>query len=167
MLHRPSILTISTFASLLLLSACDSSTGGGAGDGDDNLDAVELLAPLTGLYELEDGWKGETGDRGILVIETPGAEGTSVAELYDYDDIGNCVPTRPSTGVVSKDPFGDRIFMDDILQFDDAVLTLSGSVLTIEFSDEFDIDNDSETSELSITANKLGLSQISDVGDEC
>jgi len=167
MLNKASILTVSTLASLLLLTACDSSTGGAAGDTDDDLIATALLAPFTGIYELEDGWKGEEGDRGILVIDTPGADGTSVAQLFDYDDIDNCLPTRPSSGVVRKDDFSNRVFMDDIVQFDAAVLSLSGSVLTLEFSDDFDIDDDPQTSEVSITAEKLGVAQISDLGSHC
>lgn len=170
MQFRSSALTLGTLASLVLLAACDSSTGGGAGDSDDldNLAAAELLAPFTGIYELDDGWKGDEGDRGILLIETPGSEGTSVAELYDYDDIDNCIPTRPSDGLLRKDDFSDRVFMDDIFQFDEAELMLSGSTLTITFNDDFDLDNDSDTQDrIDITAERVDVAQLSDLGPDC
>jgi len=167
MQSRRSLLTLSTLASLVLLAACDSSSGGGAGDGDENLEAVALLAPFTGIYELQDGWKGDFGDRGILLIETPGPEGTSVVQLYDYDDIDNCLPTRPSTGELRKDDFSDRIFMDDILQFNEAELMLSGTTLTIDFNDDFDLNNDGSTLDrIDIDAEQLGLT-LSDVGPDC
>lgn len=158
----------------LLLAACDSSTpdltggGGGAGDGESSPAAIELLAPFTGIYDLQDDWNGLSGDQAFLVIENPGSDGTAPAKLYDYDDFSNCVPQRPSTGEVSKDLLGDRVFMDDILQFDQAVLFLSGSTLTIEFNDDADFDNDGSTLDrVRITASKLGVALVSDLGDTC
>lgn len=155
----------------LLLTACDSTNtvGGAAGDSDDSLAAaIALLAPYAGIYDLQDGWNGLSGDEAFLVIEIPGSDAIAPSALYDFDDFDNCVPVRPSTGEVYKDPFSDRIFMDDILQFGDAELFLSGSTLTIEFTDFADLDNDGSTQDdVSVTAFKLGISQVSDLGDTC
>ena len=155
----------------LLLAACDSSStvvGGAAGDADDSLAAIALLAPFAGIYDLQDDWNGLSGDEAFLVIEIPGSDGTAPAALYDFDDFSNCVPQRPSEGVVSKDLFNDRVFMDGILQFEEAELFLSGNTLTIEFKDNADLDNDgSSLDSVSITASKLGITLVSDLGQTC
>ncbi|ASJ70382.1 hypothetical protein [Granulosicoccus antarcticus] len=154
---------------LLLLSACDSSTGGGAaGDVDDSPAAIALLAPFTGFYDLQDDWNGQLGDEAFLIIETPGSDVISPASFYDFDDISNCVPITPSRGEVTKEPIKDLIFMDGIFQFNEAELTLSGNTLTIEFNDDADLDNDGSTFDrVSVTATKVGFSQVSDLGDSC
>ena len=165
--------TLPTMAcAALLLTACDSTTpdltGGGAGDEDSSSAAIALLAPFTGIYDLQDDWNGQSGDEAFLVIEVPGSDGISPVALYDFDDFSNCVPQRPSTGEVSKDLFGNRIFMDGILQFNEAELFLSGSTLTIEFKDDADLDNDGSTQDsVRVTASQLGISLVSDLGDTC
>ena len=157
----------------LLLTACDSTTtvGGAAGDADNSDAAIALLAPFAGIYDLQDNWNGQSGDEAFLLIEIPGSDAIAPAALYDFDDFSNCVPVNPSRGEVYKDPFSTRVFMDDILQFNDAELFLSGSTLstlTIEFTDDADINNDgSMTDTVSVTAVKLGISQVSDLGETC
>lgn len=154
----------------LLLTACDSTdlTGGAAGDTDTSPAAIALLAPFTGIYDLQDNWNGQSGDEAFLIIEAPGPDATSPVALYDFDDDGNCVPQRPSTGELSKDLLSTRVFMDGILQFYQAVLSLSGSTLTIEFNDDADFDNDGSTQDrISVTASRLGISRVSDLGDSC
>lgn len=153
---------------LLLLSACDSSTGAGAGDTDDSPAAIALLAPFTGFFDLQDDWNGLPGDEAFLIIETPGSDAISPASFFDFDDFSNCLPQTPSSGVVSKDLLSTRVFMDDILQFDEAELTLSGNTLTIEFNDDADLDGDGDILDrVSVTAQRLGVSQISDLGESC
>jgi hypothetical protein len=156
------------FSALLgsfLVAACGESvlneTGGGAGDGSgttENEQAIILIQPLVGVYELQDGWNGFSGDRASLVIRDPDSTGTAEAALIDFDDSANCYPNPVSTGEVRKDPFSDRLFMDDILEFDQAELFLSGSTLGIQFVDVADIDGDGNTSELvTVNASKLGI----------
>lgn len=165
---RTRYLTLSTLASLALLAACDSNTGGAAGDSDENLVAAALLAPFTGVYDLQDAWNGTDGDEAFLLVETPGSDGTASVEFYDFDEFGNCLPTRPDDGTLRKDDFSNRIFLDDIVQLDEAELSLSGSTLTVEFNDDLDQNGDGSTQDrISITAEKLGVSQISDLGSAC
>jgi hypothetical protein len=156
-----------------LLSACSDEgvlTGGSAGDGSENASvqaAITLLQPYVGVYQLQDAWMGDMGDLAYLSIRLTGNDGTSEAALIDYDDDNNCVPSQLSIGVVRKDLFSDRVFMDDILQFNQAELSLSVDNLSIETIDFFDIDNDGNTTEIvTIGATRLGLTEV-DLGDPC
>lgn len=156
-----------------VLSACSDEgvlTGGGAGD---NLEdarvqaALTLLQPFVGVYQLQDGWNGDMGDLAYLSIRLTGNDGTSESALIDFDDVNNCVPGQLPIGEVRKDPFSDRVFMDDIFQFDEAELSLSGDNLSIETIDFFDINNDGDTTEIAtIGATRLGLTEI-DLGEPC
>lgn len=164
-----------TLTTLLVVAGCDSAglpqTGGSAGDGNDTGDqseAIALISPFVGYYLLQDGWNGMTGDVGYLVIDPPGSDGTARALLYDFDDIDNCVPSRPFTGVVSKDILSNRVFMDGILQFDQAELLRSGSSIVIEFLNPGNIINDeSDQNTARIQATDLGISSVADLGDAC
>jgi hypothetical protein len=156
-----------------LLSACaDGGVQSGASAGDtaenENIQAaIALLQPYVGVYLLQDSWMGNMGDRAYLSIRLTTNEGTSEAALIDYDDTDNCVPERFSIGEVRKDPFSDRVFMDDILQFSQAELSLSADSLFIEAIDFFDTDNDSNTTEIvTIGATRLGLTEV-DLGAPC
>lgn len=154
----------------LLLAACDSTNvvGGAAGDTDDSPAAIALLAPYVGIYDLQDDWNGQSGDEAFLVIDAPGPDGIAPVALYDFDDFSNCVPRRPSTGEVSKDLLKPRVFMDGIFLFNEAELFLSGSTLTIEFTDDADLDKDGSIQDrVEINASRLGISQVSDLGDSC
>lgn len=157
----------------LLLTACDSTplSGGGAGDTDSSPAAIALLAPFQGIYDLQDDWNGQSPDEAYLVIGAPGLDGIAPASLYDFDEDNNCVPQRPFSGEVSKDLLGTRVFMDGILFFDQAILSLSRptlTTLTIEFNDDFDTNNDGSTLDrISVTASRLGISQVNDLGSRC
>jgi hypothetical protein len=108
-----------------LLSACGESvvqSGGGAGDTAENARiqaAITLLQPYVGIYLLQDGWRGDMGDVAYLSIGLTANQ---------------CVPARFSTGVVRKDDFSDRVFMDDVFELDEAELSLSADNLMIQVS---------------------------------
>ena len=58
--------------------------------------------------------------------------------------------------------------MDGIPQFNEAILTLSEDSLTIEFNDDGDLDNDGSTQDrVSVSATRVEVSQISDLGQPC
>jgi len=157
-----------------LMVACDHSqnaaSGGGAGDLATNprtQEAITLLQPFVGVYDLQDDWLGRAGDEAFLSIRLTGNDGVSEAALIDFDDVDNCVPQRLHLGVVQKDTFSDRVFLDDILQFTDAELSLSGNNLTIQTTDLFDIDNDLDTSEsITVQATRLDVTET-DLGSLC
>ena len=155
-----------------LLAACGDGIKSGASAGDTAEDAniqaaITLLQPFVGVYQLDDNWMGNMGDRAYLSIRLTGNGGISEAALIDFDDIDNCVPAQPSLGEVRKDPFSDRVFMDDILQFSQAEISLIGSNLSIEVVDSFDIDNDENTTEIvTIGATRLAVAEV-DLGDPC
>jgi len=158
----------------VLLSACDEGmdipSGGSAGDTGPNSrvqESISLLQPFVGVYDLQDNWMGQSGDEAFLVIRLTGNDGISEAALIDFDEIDNCVPRRFTNGEVRKDPFSNRVFLDDILQFTEAELSLSGDTLTIEAVDLFDVDDDLNTSEtVAIRALKLGVTE-NDLGNSC
>ncbi len=162
----------STLVATLMLASCDSEglpSGGGAGDSNNNAAAaIALITPFAGFFDLQDGWAGRLNDQAFLVIGRPADDGIAVATLHDFDDIDQCIPPRPATGEVRRDDFADRVFMDDILQFDQSELSLSGSILIIEFQDINDIDNDNNTTELlQVQAERLGISNVIDLGEPC
>jgi len=156
-----------------LVSACSDEgvlTGGSSGDTTENASvqaASALIQPFVGVYQLQDNWNGTTGDLAYLSIRLTGNDGTSEAALIDFDDANNCIPNRPTIGEVRKDPFFDRVFLDDISQFSEAVLSLNGNELSIEAIDFFDIDDDSNNTEtVTIEATRLGLTEV-DLGTPC
>lgn len=135
---------------LFLLSACDSEgIGSGAGDSSiANPEAVALISPLQGIYDLPDNWRGDAPNAAFLQIDSPDQQGRAQTFLIDINDDEQCVPSRLSSGVVFQDPTSDRIFMDGLVDFLDAILSLSGDTLIIELqSDPLDIDMDTITSE--------------------
>lgn len=121
-----------------LLSACGDSvlqSGTAAGDTAEDADiqaAITLLQPYVGVYLLEDTWKGSMGDVAYLAIRLTGNDGTSEAALIDVDSDDNCAPEPFSTGVVQKDDFSDRVFMNDFSEFGEAELSLSATTLLIQ-----------------------------------
>jgi hypothetical protein len=171
--HKTPLKIACTLLVASLLTACSDEgvlTGGGSGDASENASvqaAIALLQPFVGVYQLQDGWMGDMGDIAYLSIRLTGSDGTSEAALIDYDEDNNCVPQRLSIGEVRKDPFSDRVFMDDILQFNQAELSLSAGNLFIEAIDFFDIDNDSNTTEtVTIGTTRIDLMEL-DLGDPC
>lgn len=166
--------TITALTASLWLAACGESalveTGGGAGDGDNpstTQQAIALIQPFVGSYDLQDDWNGTPADQAFLVIREPNSEGVAEAVLFDFDDIDSCIPSRPSTGDITKDSFSNRIFLDRIFQFDQATLTLSNTTLVIEFVDIADIDNDDNREELvRIEAQRIAVTE-NDFGEPC
>lgn len=155
--------------SVFVLSACDSegldSVGGGAGDTDGNASDVALISPFQGIYELPSAWNGIEGDIAYLVISAPSETGVATASLYDYDEFENCLPEPPNTGIVVNDVFTNRVFMNDILQLEQAILALANQLLLIEFNDNNDINSNSNTNErVQISATRLAVALITDVG---
>jgi len=173
MYHLNTVKKITFLAATIILSGCSDSnlqeSGGGAGDGSGgpgNPDAIALIQPFTGVYDLQDDWNGQAGDQAFLSIREPDSNGVAEAIFFDIDDIDNCVP-RPVTGEVRKDFFSDRIFLDDILDLNESVLTLSGSTLTIELADEVDRDGDGNlTEEVQVLAVRVGMTEL-DLGPAC
>lgn len=161
-------------ASAALLSACDDGlnapSGGSAGDSALNSrlqESISVLQPFVGVYDLQDNWMGQDADEAFLAIRLTGNDGISEAVLIDFDDEDNCVPRRFINGEVRKDPFSNRVFLDDILQFTEAELSLVGNNLIINTVDLFDIDNDlNSTENVSIRAERLGVSE-NDLGNPC
>lgn len=165
---------VSLIAASSVLSACGdgSALSSGAGAGDDTLDeqiaaSITLLEPFIGVFDLQDDWMGTAGDEAFLAIRLTDNEGISEAVLIDFDDVDNCIPSRQSTGEVTKDSFSDRIFLDDILQFSQAELALDGDNLTIDAADFFDIDNDGDTDEIVTTSAVRIAVMENDLGDPC
>jgi hypothetical protein len=157
---------------LIALAGCSDTnsleTGGGAGDLEPDSEAVALIAPFAGIYDLPDDWSGNPPDEAFLQIQQPNSQGVAIAALFDQDDINSCIPDRPDEGVVTRDLFGDQVFMDDILAFNQSILTLQGTTLVISFQDDFDLDNDADTSEfISLEANRIGVMSVNDLGPTC
>lgn len=173
-MHHPTTLKhlVMLVAAIALSSCSDSSlqeSGGGAGDGDnatDNPEALALVLPFVGLYDLQDDWNGRMGDQAFLSILEPETTGIAEARLIDFDDIDNCVP-GPVLGDVGKDLFSDRIFLNSIPELNESVLTLSGNTLTIELADESDRNGNGDTTEIIlITAERIGQTEM-DLGVAC
>lgn len=158
---------------VLMLSSCSDGSlqesGGGAGDGSDspgNLQALALIQPFAGLYDLQDDWNGQTGDQAFLSIREPDTDGVAEAVLFDIDDVDICV-LMPATGEVRQDLFTGSVFLDDIIDLNESVLTLSGTTLTIELADEIDRDGDGDVTEIiPLTAELVGITEM-DIGESC
>ncbi|MFK7892849.1 MAG: hypothetical protein AB8B63_18695 [Granulosicoccus sp.] len=154
-------------AGQLLLSAC-SDTGSGAGDTQVSAETLALIRSFTGIYDLPDNWSGSPPpDEAFLQIGTPDDQGIAVASLYDMDDIANCIPADPTQeGEVKKDPFGidDRVFLDGILEFQEAELELQDMTLLISFVDVNDLDGDNNVDEsITLRAPAVGVSGIDEL----
>jgi len=176
---RKTALLLVSAALLTTLAACTDNSpenpDSGSGAGDDSQDsgnepdaetAAALLA-LVGTYDIQGMWNGLPDDEALLVVRTPFEAGMSEVVIYDFlPDRGNCFSALPA-GIASLEPVGDRVFLDRILQFDDAILSLSGSTLRIDYFDTFDFDGDGDTQELiSYTAESVALME-SDIQPLC
>lgn len=155
----------SAIATALLLNACSEAdnvlaTGGGAGDGSNTNEDITLLRLYTGIYDLRDNWKGVSGDRAFLIIREPDSNAKSEAVLIDVDDQDSCIPEQRSTGVVGRDAFTGDVFMDGILLFDEARLSLAGATLNIEFNDL------GGNQRVNVKADPVAIME-SDLGDPC
>ena len=122
----------------LALGACGDGefddpvpVGGGAGDAEEN---AAVLGAYAGTWDLTDPQAPGAQER-YLVIDAPGAEGESAARVFEFDDFDNCYAAPPGdgAGTVSVDPNGFGVFMNDILSFEQALLTLpNDATLEIE-----------------------------------
>jgi hypothetical protein len=171
--HKTHLKIASALLVASVLSACSDEgvlAGGGAGDASEDARvqaALTLLQPYVGVYQLQDAWNGEMGDLAYLSIRLTGNDGISETALIDYDDANNCVPGQLSIGEVRKDLFSDRVFMDDIFEFNEAELSLSENNLSIDAIDFSDLDNDGDRTEtVTVGATRLGLTEV-DLGDPC
>ncbi|MEE9319206.1 MAG: hypothetical protein V3U76_02055 [Granulosicoccus sp.] len=135
-----------TFSIALLIGGCGAGTGDDLGSG--NPIVPSPIDPMVGVYDITGSWNGRAADEARLVIREPGIDGTAEVALYDFDEEQDNCYFRPSIGEAKKEIAGNRIFLDNIVQFDDAVLSLSGDTLTIEFFDTLDSDNDNNTGEV-------------------
>lgn len=160
---------LSLTASLPMLLAGCSDTGGSAGDIFPDTEAIALVTPFVGIYDLPDNWSGNPPDEAFLQIQDPNDQGEAIALLYDQDDINNCIPARPSAdGDVVREPVGDRVFMNGILAFNQSILSLQGSTLNISFIDATDLDGDQDTSEfITLNANRIEVMSIGDLAPDC
>ena len=155
--------------SSLVLSACGDG-GGSSGDIEEDANvqaAITLLQPFVGIYQLQDGSLGISDDTVYLSIRLTANDGISEAALIDYDDEDNCIPQRFSMGEVTKDTFSNRVFMNDVAEFSEAELSLSGGNLLIETVDFYDIDKDDNSTEtVIISGSPLAITEI-DLGVTC
>jgi len=165
-IHIAATVLLSTY----MISACTdgTQTGGGAGDSPANAGAVAQILPLVGLYALPENWEGLPTSTAFIEIQQPDASGTSTVIIRRQDEFLNCIEPSPTFGTASKDPFSDRIFLDEIFELPDSVLTLSGTGLIIDLpSDVQDVDNDSNTDEpASLQATRIDM-MASDLPDTC
>ena len=123
----------------LALGACGDGefddpvpVGGGAGDAAEN---AAVLRDYASAWELGDLRADGSGDMAFLVIAPPDEDGESAATLEVLDGPEGCWDTAVGgTGTVSVDPNGFGVFMNGVLDFEQALLTLSddGGTLGIE-----------------------------------
>ena len=170
--HYFRTLSIGLFAALVL-SACTDG-GGAAGDGafidfENNPEAVALIEPFVALYDLPDNWAGFPDNEAFLEIQEPDNSGVALALIHRLSSTENCIEARRETGDVMEDPFADqRVVLDDILELESAVLSLSGSDLSIFlFEDVSDVDDDGDFDETAtLLAIRLGF-MASDLPADC
>ncbi len=106
-----------------LLVAC---SGGPAGDSEANPDAVFLVSAFEGLYSLPRDWDG-TNTEAFLEIETPNEAGEANVIVSREDLNRNCFESDFFNGTASKDEFSDRVFLDDVNNIEDSIISLVGS----------------------------------------
>ena len=163
-------IAIGLFAAVFL-SAC--TDGGGAGDFvdfDNNPEAVERVTPFVGLYDLPDNWSGFPDNEAFLEIQEPDNAGVALALINRLSSTENCIESRRETGDVFESPFDndDRVFLDDIIELENAILILTGNDLTISLPEDVsDIDNDDDFDEpASLFATRLGI-MATDLPADC
>lgn len=134
----------------LALSAC--SDGGGAGD-DFTVDAGPSLTPYIGIWDISGNWSGEANDEAFLVIRAVQSDRAD-ALIYDYDGDApgfgeNCYRASLLVGEITPNAFQDAVFLNDVPEFSDAILSLSDdeNTLTIQYFDDIDIDGDGDRTE--------------------
>lgn len=160
-------------AAALGVAACGSDStldsGGGAGDGLD-LEDLDVLSRLVGVFDLTGNWSGTVADTALLVIRAASSDAVAEVLLYDIDEsIGNCT-LPPIVGEIVVDRFlsDPQVFLNDIFDFDNGILSLTNSGdLLIDFSDVNDIDGDGTTDDrVSFVADAIGITE-QDVPEPC
>ena len=153
-----------------VLSAC--AEGGGAGDTafDSDDDAVNLILPFVGVYDLPANWAGIPENDAFLEIQEPGSTGVATAVIYRQNSMDNCIDSRTTFGEVKIDPFlpGNRIVLDGIFELPEAFLSLTTTGLTIELPEDLqDVDDDGNIAEGAfLQADSIGM-MSSDLGETC
>ena len=167
--YRP--IAIGLFAAVFL-SACTDG-GGAAGDFvdfDNDPDAVERVRPFVGLYDLPDNWAGFPDNEAFLEIQEPDNAGVALALINRLSSTENCIEARRETGDVGVSPFDndDRVFLDDIIELENAILILTGNDLTISLPEDVsDVDDDGDFDEpASLLATRLGI-MATDLPADC
>ena len=166
-LNHPRAFGIALFAAVFL-SACGE--GGGAGDFESDPDAVALVTPFVGLYDLPDNWSGFPDNEAYLEIQPPDNRGEAVALIHRASSTSNCIEDRTDSGEVLKDPFLDNVVvLDGIFELEDAILNLVGNNLNIDLPrDISDIDNDNDfTESATLLATPLIGIMVADLGEIC
>ena len=162
------------FATAFVAACSDGTTtigtGGGAGDGtEENSEAIALITPLVGFYTLPSNWAGVPESDAFFEVQTPDDSGVSTALVYRVDSFQNCIENRPSSGEITQDLFSDRLFLDDIFELENGIVSLSGNSLVIDLpADVQDIDNDGDFGEpAQLQAPNVAVAQITDLGEFC
>lgn len=107
--------------STLFLTAC---SGGPAGDSAADPEAVILVSELVGFYSLPVGWDG-TSREAFMEIENPNEAGLANVIVSREDMTENCFQPDFFSGTISKDEFSDRLFLDDVTDLEDSVISLT------------------------------------------
>lgn len=168
---RNPAVALTTSLMVLALAAC----GGGGGAGDDfNVDAGPSLTPYIGIWDISGNWAGDANDEAFLVIRAVQSD-RAEAVIYDYDldepGLGeNCYRVSLLAGDVTPNTFQDAVFMDNIPQFTQAILSLSAdeNTLTILHYDDLDRDDDGDrTEQVTYTApRQIGITET-DLSPTC
>ncbi|MDB3936012.1 hypothetical protein N9383_04760, partial [Granulosicoccus sp.] len=119
--------------------------------------------------DLPDNWAGFPDNEAFLEIQEPDNSGVALALIHRLSSTENCIEARRETGDVMEDPFEDqRVVLDDILELESAVLSLSSSDLSIFlFEDVSDVDDDGDFDETAtLLATRLGF-MASDLPADC
>ncbi len=151
MTQKNTLLTL--LVTTVFLSACSGGTesGGSAGDSAETIDAIALISPLVGLYSLPDNWDGFPVSEAFFEVQEPDVSGVATALLFRTNQFSNCIETRASSGEIERDFFTDSVFLNDLFEFDRAILTGSGRNLVISLPEDLqDTDGDGNTAETAV-----------------
>ena len=162
------------FAAVFIAACSDGTdtldTGGGAGDDTGtNNEAVDRINELIGFYNLPTNWAGVPESTAFFEVQPANSSGVATAFVHRMDSDQNCIETRPSSGEISLDPFTDQLFLDDLFELENSILSLTGSTLVISLpADVQDVDNDGDFDEPAVLqAPNIAVAQITDLGEFC
>jgi len=138
-------------ASLALLSACGD--GGAAGDVDNPFDpfAASPIEPFVGVWNVTGHGNRFVNDQAFMIIRPIGEDGTAGVRIQEFDEQRLCYLRDTGSGRVetAAGSSDERIFMNGVILFDAAELTLSPSedMLDILYFDTDDVDGDNDAGE--------------------